>query len=110
MQPAALARQPSTPAEPFSSPDTSIQDELRLLIARESGLEPARLTREATFESLGLTSIDVVTLLAAVEQAYDLYVPMDGPLAEARDLGALLDALAARIAAHRGEPDKPRHP
>lgn len=81
--------------------DADLRNELRALVAREARLEPERLTDDATFETLGFASIDVAVLLAAIEDTYDVYIPADEAFVGLRELGDLLDLLAARIAAAR---------
>lgn len=67
------------------------------LIAAESGFERSRITPDATLESLGVESIDVVTILMAIEEKYDAYIPVDGQIAEARDLMSFVGSIADHI-------------
>ena len=55
------------------------------------------MTPEATIESLDLKSIDIVMILTAIEEKFDVYIPMDGSFQEARTVQELIDALAAYI-------------
>ena len=46
----------------------------------------------------GFESIDIVILWTALEDKFDVYIPMDGPFHEAKDVKSLIDAVAAYIA------------
>lgn len=61
------------------------------MVARE------KVTLDATIESLDLKSIDIVMILTALEEKFDVYIPMDGPFHEAKDVKGLIDAIAAYI-------------
>lgn len=61
------------------------------MVARE------KVTLDATIESLDLKSIDIVMILTALEEKFDIYIPMDGPFHEAKDVKGLIDAIAAYI-------------
>ncbi len=62
------------------------------MVARE------KVTLDATIESLDLKSIDIVMILTALEEKFDVYIPMDGPFHDAKDVKGLIDAIAAYIA------------
>jgi acyl carrier protein len=61
-------------------------------------VEREKVTPDATFETLGLKSIDIVMVLTAVEEKFDVYIPMDGSIAEAKDLRSFIDEVIQRIA------------
>jgi acyl carrier protein len=67
------------------------------LIVSEGMVERDKVTPDATFETLGLKSIDLVMILTAVEEKFDVYIPMDGSIAEARDLKSFIDGVMQRI-------------
>jgi acyl carrier protein len=67
------------------------------LIVSEGMVERERVTPDATFETLGLKSIDIVMILTAVEEKFDVYIPMDGTVAEAKDLKSFIDGVIQRI-------------
>jgi acyl carrier protein len=72
-------------------------DEIVDVIAKEGMVERERITPEATIESLDLKSIDIVMILTAIEEKFDVYIPMDGSFQEARTVQDLIDALTAHI-------------
>ena len=72
-------------------------DELIDVICKEGMVDREKVTPDATIESLDLKSIDIVMILTAIEEKFDIYVPMDGSFQEAKTVQELIDALAAYI-------------
>ena len=73
-----------------------LDDELLDLIAGESLVDRARLKREATLADIGLDSVDLISIVFAVEEKYGIEVP-DNAFAETADLGGFLDILEELI-------------
>ena len=67
------------------------------VIVKEGMVDRDKATLDATIESLDLKSIDIVMILTAIEDKFDVYIPMDGPFHEARNIGDLVDAIAAYV-------------
>jgi acyl carrier protein len=67
------------------------------VIATEGMVDREKITLDATIESLDLKSIDIVMILTALEEKFDVYIPMDGPFHEAKNVKDLIDAIAAYI-------------
>jgi acyl carrier protein len=67
------------------------------VIVKEGMVDRDKVTLDATIESLDLKSIDIVMILTAIEEKFDVYIPMDGPFHEAKDIKSLIDAIAAYI-------------
>ncbi len=74
-----------------------VYDQVVDLIVSEGMVDREKVTPDATFETLGLKSIDIVMILTAVEEKFDVYIPMDGSIAEAKDLKSFIDGVLARI-------------
>ena len=53
-------------------------DRLQNLIANRRSIEPATITPQSTFESLGLDSLDLIELLFDVEDEFKIRIPQDG--------------------------------
>lgn len=66
-------------------------------IVTEGMIDRERVTPDATIESLDLKSIDIVMILTALEDKFDVYIPMDGPFHDAKDVKSLIDAIASYI-------------
>ncbi len=76
---------------------TGLVDQIVDVIVTEGMIERDKVKPDATIESLGLKSIDIVMILTALEEKFDVYIPMDGPFHEAKDVKSLIDAMAAYI-------------
>jgi acyl carrier protein len=73
------------------------------VIATEGMISRDRLQDDATIESLGLKSIDIVMVLTAIEEKFDVYIPMDGSFQDAKDLKGLVEAISAHILQEKSE-------
>jgi acyl carrier protein len=78
-----------------------VAEQIVEIIVREGKIDRAQLTSDATIESLQLKSIDLVMILMALEQKFGVYIPIDGDLADARNLNGFIDLLASRIITKR---------
>ncbi len=76
---------------------TELVNQIIDVIASEGMVDREKITMDATIESLDLKSIDIVMILTALEDKFDVYIPMDGPFHEAKDVKSLIDAVAAYI-------------
>lgn len=72
------------------------RDVLELIIS-EGKIDPARITPEATLESLEVQSMDTVMILMAIEEKFGVYIPIDGQIAEARDLSTFVRSVSDHI-------------
>jgi acyl carrier protein len=75
------------------------------VIVKEGMVEPEKATLDATIESLDLKSIDIVMILTAIEEKFDVYIPMDGPFHDAKNVGDLINAIAAHITKEKSKPN-----
>ena len=76
---------------------TELANQIIDVIVKEGMVDREKATLDATIESLDLKSIDIVMILTAIEEKFDVYIPMDGPFHEARNIADLIDAIAAYI-------------
>jgi acyl carrier protein len=82
---------------PDSAAQQSLIDGIIDVIAAEGMIPREKIQDDATIDSLGLKSIDLVMILTAIEEKFDVYIPMDGAFSEAKDLKGLVEAIAAHI-------------
>ena len=68
------------------------------VICKEGMIDREKVTPDATMESLDLKSIDIVMILTAIEDKFNVYIPMDGAFQEAKDVKTLIDALVDHVA------------
>lgn len=81
------------------NPDHSaLVDQIIDVIVSEGMIDREKVQPDATIESLGLKSIDIVMILTALEEKFDVYIPMDGPFHDAKDVKSLIEAMANYIA------------
>jgi len=81
--------------------DDELTRELIGVIAKEGMIDMAGVTPRTTLASLNIASVDYMMILAAVEEKFSVYVPMDESLTEVKDVGGLLDVLKQRILAEK---------
>jgi len=72
------------------------ESELLDLIADEAVIARDRLTREATLGDLGISSLDLISLLFELEEKYGVVIE-EGDMPQMTTLGEMLDFLLARI-------------
>jgi acyl carrier protein len=72
------------------------EDELLDLIAEEAIVDRKLLTREATLADLGISSLDVITMLFELEEKYGVVIE-EGDMPQMTTLGEMVDFLLARI-------------
>ncbi len=76
-----------------------IEREIMEIVAKEGMVDPALLTPDATLESLGLQSIDLVVILSAVEDRYGIHIEFDKLLGEELTLPSLVAEIATLVRA-----------
>ena len=77
---------------------TVTEPELLDLISQEAIIDREKLTREATLGDLGISSLDVITLLFELEERYGVVIE-EADMPKMETLGEMVDFLMARIAA-----------
>ncbi len=78
-----------------------LKEEIIEVIASEGMVDRSKVTPDATIESLDLKSVDIVMILTALEEKFNVYIPMDGSLQEAKTVESLIDAIAQHIQKER---------
>ena len=95
-------RKPGVCVEPVANDKNKLFEEIVETICKEGMVEREKITPDATIESLDLKSIDIVMILTAIEEKFDVYIPMDGSFQEAKTVQDLVDALTAHIKKEKG--------
>ena len=83
----------NTPVEWPKNIDAKTLEEIISIIAKEGMVEPSMVTPDATLDSLGLASVDVVMILMSVEEKLGIYVPIDNELAETNNLADFINTI-----------------
>ena len=77
--------------------DATLQDRLRQLVSSQLGVEPDEVVEEARIlDDLGADSLDVVELVMALEEAFDIVVP-DEDVEGMETIGDVESYLAERV-------------
>lgn len=74
-----------------------IEERLLAIVSREGLIDRGRLSPDATLDSLGIASADVIVILMAVEEEFGAYIPVDGTLSDARTVGDFVAALRPHL-------------
>ena len=72
------------------------ESELLDLIAKEAIIDREKLTRDATLEDLGISSLDVISMLFELEERYGVVIE-EGDMPQISTLGEMVDFLLGRI-------------
>lgn len=71
-------------------------EQIIAIIAKEGMVDIESVTPGATLESLSIASVDVVSILMAVEEDLGIYVPIDNELAAAKNLSEFIAKIASQ--------------
>ena len=81
---------------PTEWPELASPDRLERIIdiiAEDGAIDRALITPEATLETMGLESMDVVMILMGVEEKLNIYLPMNNDLSSARNMAEFVAAI-----------------
>ena len=79
-----------------ADPTDALKDRIRGLVAEQLGVDPGDLSSESDIlEDLGADSLDVVELVMAIEESFDIEIP-DEDAEGMRTLGDVEKYVAAR--------------
>jgi acyl carrier protein len=79
----------------------ALEQQLIDLFDKEGMVDRAAIKPDATLESLGIQSVDIMMVLMSVEEKFGIYVPIDEKLTETKNLQGFIDHLVDRIVAER---------
>jgi len=71
------------------------------VIAKEGLVDRDKITMDATLEDLQIKSMDVVIILTGIEEKFSVYIPVDGPLAEAKNVREFVGHVVEQIRAQK---------
>lgn len=77
--------------------DDQLTRDLIEVIAKEGMVNLDGVGPDTTLESLNIASVDYMMILAAIEEKFSVYVPMDESLAEVKTVGGLISVLREHI-------------
>ncbi len=85
------------PTEWPELPEDGMLDRILKIVVEEGKVDAAMVSPDATLESLGLVSVDVVSILMGIEEEFDAYVPMTEDLSTARNMSELISVLVNQM-------------
>jgi acyl carrier protein len=74
-----------------------IEDRLLAIVSREGLVDRAKLSHDATLDSLGIASADVIVILMAIEEEFGIYIPVDSSLSDSRTVSDFLAAVRPHL-------------
>ncbi len=77
--------------------DDELTRDIVAVIAKEGMVDLEGVGPQTTLEALNIASVDYMMILAAIEEKFQVYVPMDESLAQVKDVGGLIAVLKEQI-------------
>ena len=74
----------------------SVEDTVKKIVSSIVGRPASEITKETTFKDMGADSFDIVRILSAVENKYDIEME-DDALADVKDMGGFVDYIERKI-------------
>lgn len=67
------------------------------IVVREGMIDRDTLVGTATLDDVGVQSIDMVIIIQAIEEEFDIYIPLETTLTDVRDVDGLVDAIVSLV-------------
>lgn len=80
---------------------TAIEQQLVDLFVTDGMVDRSSVKPDATLESLGIQSVDIMMVLMSIEEKFGVYVPIDEKLSEAKNLQGFIGHVVDRILEER---------
>ncbi|HWJ99224.1 MAG TPA: acyl carrier protein [Xanthobacteraceae bacterium] len=80
---------------------TEIEQQLVDLFVSDGMVDRSAIKPDATLESLGIQSVDIMMVLMSIEEKFGVYVPIDEKLSEAKNLEGFINQVVDRIVAEK---------
>jgi acyl carrier protein len=72
---------------------TAVADQIFEIIAKEAGIERERIALTSTLEDLQIESLDVVQIIFAIEEQFQVYMPYNNPAFDVETVGSLVETV-----------------
>lgn len=76
---------------------TEIENQLVDLFVSDGMVDRSAIKPDATLESLGIQSVDIMMVLMSIEEKFGVYVPIDEKLSESKNLEGFINHVVDRI-------------
>jgi acyl carrier protein len=83
---------------------SSVQDTVFDIIAKESGIDRARITPEATLKDLEIQSLDAVQIIFEIEDHFKITMPDRDPNFDTESVKGLVEAVEKLVAEQPAQP------
>ena len=83
---------------------SSVQDTIFDIIARESGIDRAKITPEATLKQLEIQSLDAVQILFEIEDHFKITMPDRDPNFDTESVKGLVETVEKVLAEQQAKP------
>ena len=75
----------------------SVEEEIKDIVSKIAHIDKSIITREGTFKEMKADSLDIVQILVAIEEEYNIEI-MDDDLQELTDMEKFVDYIKRKIA------------
>lgn len=72
---------------------TAVRDQIFDIIAKEGNTDRDRIELASTLEDLEVESLDVVQIIFAIEENFQIYMPYDNPTFDVHTVGELVETV-----------------
>ncbi|MFI4969188.1 MAG: acyl carrier protein [Lysobacterales bacterium] len=83
---------------------SSVQDTVFDIIAKESGIDRARITPQATLKDLEIQSLDAVQIIFEIEDHFKITMPDRDPNFDTESVKGLVEAVEKLVAGQIAQP------
>ncbi|HEY6984641.1 MAG TPA: phosphopantetheine-binding protein [Rhodanobacteraceae bacterium] len=83
---------------------SSVQDTIFDIIAKESGIDRAKITPDATLKDLEIQSLDAVQILFEIEDHFKITMPDRDPNFDTESVKGLIDTVEKLVAEQGAKP------
>jgi acyl carrier protein len=83
---------------------SSVRDTIFDIIARESGIDRAKITTESTLKDLEIQSLDAVQILFEIEDHFKITMPDRDPNFDTESVKGLIDTVEKLVAEQGAKP------
>ena len=88
---------------------SDVEERIKAIIAKEVSIDPSEIKPESTLEDLKIESIDLVQIMFAIEEEFDIYLAEADVGFDVENVGQVVDAVEQLVAA-KGSQDAASSP
>ena len=77
---------------------SDVEIKIKEIIAKEVSIDASEITRDSTMEDLKIESIDLVQIMFAIEEEFDIYLADQDVGFDIKNVGQVVDAVEKLVA------------